>query len=352
MKFLNLLIILLFNLSKEKNLRNLSSLLKIPIQYSNKNQPLIKVCIGTPSQCFNFKIVTNSNFCFVFDRGYKKDGFQSQKSNSLKIESHDNFLTYKDYELRGDKVKDNFYLELEPKSQINLFNFYIIKSGDFEENDNYVGILGLGTFRNNSELSFLNALKNRKKILNTNFGIIKNNLIIGEYFDFKNKTFRTGKIISTQGSSYELDLNGIIFYNEQKIENTKIYNKTQIVFFSPGANKIYSPKKFFKYLQTEIFSSYLNNHLCKIENSTMTIKIICKKEFTKENLGLIKFFFGKWNISFKLNDLFISINNEENQFEIEEMKNDDRWVFGYPFFNKFDIVFDSENSLIKIKSQS
>ena len=351
MKFFYFLIFLFVNLSKENNLRNLASVLKIPIQYSNKNQPLIKVCLGSPPQCFNFKIVTNSNFCFVFDQQYKTGGFISMKSKTFLKESENNFLTYKDYELRGDKVKDNFYLELEPKSQINLFNFYIIKSGDFEENDNYVGILGLGTFRNNSELSFLNALKNRKKILNTNFGIIKNNLIIGEYFDFKNKTFRTGKIISTQGSSYELDLNGIIFYNEQKIENTKIYNKTQIVFFSPGANKIYSPKKFFKYLQTEIFSSYLNNHLCKIENSTMTIKIICKKEFTKENLGLIKFFFGKWNLSFKLNDLFISINNEENQFEIEEMKNDDRWVFGYPFFNKFDVVFDSEKSLIKIKSQ-
>ena len=351
MKIVLLLIFLFVNLSKEKNLRNLASVLKIPIKYSNKNQPLIKVCIGTPVQCFNFKLATNSNFCFIFDKNYKKEGFSMEKSRSIQIETRDNFLTYKDYEFRGDKVTDTFYLEGEEKSKLNSFAFYIIKSGNFEDNDNYVGILGLGTFRNNSDLSLLNAFKNRKIILNTNFGIMKNYLFIGEYFEFKNKKFRIGKIISTQGSSYELDLNGIIFYNEQKLENTKIYNKTQLVFFSPGANKIYSPKKFFKYLQTEIFNSYLNNHLCKIENSTMTIKIICKKEFTKENLGLIKFFFGKWNISFKLNDLFISINNEENQFEIEEMKNDDRWVFGFPFFNKFDVIFDSENSLIKIKSQ-
>ena len=36
----------------------------------------------------------------------------------------------------------------------------IIKRAPMEKtiDDNYVGILGLGTFRNNSELSFLNAL--------------------------------------------------------------------------------------------------------------------------------------------------------------------------------------------------
>ena len=40
-----------------------------------------------------------------------------------------------------------------------------------------------------------------------------------------------------------------------------------------------------------------------------------------------------------------------NEMHDLKLKNDDRWVFGFPFFNKFDVIFDSENSLIKIKSQ-
>ena len=97
-----------------------------------------------------------------------------EKSRSIQIETRDNFLTYKDYEFRGDKVTDTFYLEGEEKSKLNSFAFYIIKSGNFEDNDNYVGILGLGTFRNNSDLSLLNAFKNRKIILNTNLYYEKN----------------------------------------------------------------------------------------------------------------------------------------------------------------------------------
>jgi len=35
-------------------------------------------------------------------------------------------LIYKNYQLRGDEVKDIFYLEKEEKSKLNPFTFYII----------------------------------------------------------------------------------------------------------------------------------------------------------------------------------------------------------------------------------
>ena len=40
--------------------------LKIPFQLNDKQQIITQVCIGTPQQCFPFKIVTNMDACFVY----------------------------------------------------------------------------------------------------------------------------------------------------------------------------------------------------------------------------------------------------------------------------------------------
>ena len=346
-----LFLIFLFVVSQEKNLRYLTGEFKIPIEYSKINQPLIKVCIGTPEKCYLFKLVTNANFCFIFNKDYKKGGFDIKQSSTLEVIAEENIKKYKDYILNGLKVKDTFYIESIKNAKLDSFTFYLINSGDFNENEPYIGILGLGTFKKNSEFSLLNHFENKSFISDTSFGIIDKYLYIGNFQEFKDKKYRIGNIIKTMGSNYELDLNCIIFYNYQKLENTKIYNRTQIVFFSPGANKIYCPKKFFSYIQNEIFKNYLNNKICKIEDFTHTTVITCNKKINNDFLGQIKFFFGKWNLVFNFNDLFLPINEEESQFEIVQIKNDDRWVFGFPFFDKFNVVFDSKNLLIKIKNK-
>ena len=177
----------MFVVSQEKNLRYLTGEFKIPIEYSKINQPLIKVCIGTPEKCYLFKLVTNANFCFIFNKDYKKGGFDIKQSSTLEVISEENIITYKDYILNGLKVKDTFYIESIKNAKLDSFTFYLINSGDFNENEPYIGILGLGTFKKNSEFSLLNHFENKSFISDTSFGIIDKYLYLEIFKNLKIK---------------------------------------------------------------------------------------------------------------------------------------------------------------------
>ena len=315
-----------------------------PIEHTIYNNPYIKLCLGNPKQCFNFKIITNVEISYIIDYKYNNGGFNSEKSTTYK-QIKNNYSEY--YDEIGGRLLNGLFSsdilsDLNDTFILKEFRFYLISSGYYSPQID--GVIGLS--RNLNSDSFLKQLYDQDIIPNYNFALISNKLIIGNF----NEEFRNfGKLIFTKNYLYESSLIRILFYNLNfyfSIENITSAS------FSPGAEVIFCPSFLYNKLIGTIFKSFILKKQCIVnqinDNSSF---LVCFKGIINENLGKIYFIFGKWNINFELNKLFFKYNEEKFKFGIIGMKNINKIILGYPFFFKYDIIFDNHNEIVIIKQK-
>ena len=321
---------------------------KIPIEYTSDYEPLINMCLGTPPQCLKFKILTYLNYSYVLNKTKYNHGFDSNKSDSFYIEEEAEIEEYSDkyIKLKGYKCQDDFYIK-EEDFKINYFTFYYVIDG-LHSND-YDGVIGLGL----SGGSFINHLSiyydfGIRFIIETNHNEKKGLLTLGKL----NNELRFDKEVYfyNDQDNYQVEMNKIIFYNEEKLDQTTIYKYSQSVSFSPGHNKILCPLNFFDYLLENVFTKFIyDEYDCKKNKDNQFVEIVCDKSIVDEYLGEILFIFGKWNLRFKFNDLFTKVSSSKVSFNIVHSNFDDRWIFGYPFFKDYDIIYDGILNKLIIK---
>ena len=321
---------------------------KIPIEYTSDYEPLIEMCLGTPPQCLKFKILTYLNYSYVLDKKKYKHGFDSNESESFYLEEEAEIEEYSDkyIKLKGYKCIEDFLIKDEDFT-INLFPFYLVVDGSHSEE--FDGVIGLGL----SGGSFINFLSvyydfgirfvietfhEEKKGMLT-LGKLKNELRFDKEVDFYNEE-----------DNYQVEMNKIIFYNEEKLDQTTIYKYSQSVSFSPGHNKILCPENFFDFLLESVFTKFIyDEYDCKKNKENQFVEIVCDKSIVDQYLGDILFIFGKWNLRFKFNELFEKYSSSKVSFTIVHSTVDDRWIFGYPFFKKYDIIYDGILNKLLIK---
>ena len=320
---------------------------KFPIEYTSDYDPIIKMCMGTPPQCLKFKILTYLNYSYVLDKTKYNHGFDSNKSESFYLEVESEIEEYSDkyIKLKGYKCQEDFYID-EEDFKISFFTFYFVISGS--HSDNYDGVIGLGL----SGSSFINYLS-----IHYDFGI---RFIIQTFHDEQKGLLTLGKLNNefsfdkeiyfyNDEDNYQVEMNKIIFYNDEKLEQTTIYKYSQSVSFSPGHNKILCPENFFDFLLESVFTKFIyDEYDCK-KNKNDFVEIVCDKNIIDEYLGEILFIFGKWNLRFKFNELFEKYSSSKVVFNIVNSPLDDRWIFGYPFFKKYDIIYDGILNKLIIK---
>ena len=313
------------------------------------------------------------------------DNIQQKIDFFLNMNNYDFYVNI----LKKININGNHASDYYPDLKFNNFsllkkilNFkYYIKYKDSVYFDHRPGVLGL--YINNF---FISNIKDKIPIKSKDWMIKYNDnlneegdLIIGglphEYDDqhFSKQNLRNSKIYIEENMHPTWRLNFIksfISLNEENKINEYMLKDNQISSFSIDEFFILGSEEYFYLIQEHFFNYYMKNNICKIQTHRKTKfgkdynHFMCyfngdinKRNKFLNNFPTIKFYQSDMNYNFTLNskDLFTIIpDNNRVLFNVEFLKDYNNWVFGKPFFKKYQLIFDEDSKSIKfyIENQS
>ena len=338
----------------------------------------IKTNISTFPQCLTEnEIYTNFNFgtpyqkipvFFKFNQylsiiSNKNIGgfYNFEKSKSIKFyNKEETTFIYNTDLIYGKIAKENIELKFREnfysndgfkKDNFNNFTFLFCnnientKNNEINRKKNIIGLhlRQINTIRDENFLNQLyenNIIQSYSMFLDYN----KSELIIGitnlKYFDY----------ISYKNPFNEFNI--IFDVVKYQSKNDKILNDFGAeVILNFDFNGIYSPKSFYKIINKYFFNEYISKGICSINNYELKPEIMYIKcqsgKLNYQNFPNISFYSQSLNKTFELNaeDLFITYN-DTLYFLIYSKTYLTQWIFGYPFFKKYNILINPEKKII------
>ena len=269
----------------------------------------------------------------------------------------------------NNDYQESFIQQLKHKNIINKYFWTMIFNNNKDKNNNdnnyynykineeYDGVFIFGDVLNDFYSNFKNYSSNKlfhaytgykkKKInLNSNPGLLWGLLFDEVYYELKND-------------------NSYINSNNQ---NSNIVNINNLVSeFDFNLNSIYGTYLYSRNIQKDYFKMYLNKNICQstfMKGSYYKYIYCDAKQFTKEDLKKFPTLYFKnielnYIFSLDYNDLFY-LSKDNNYyifniliidiFNVDGMDYDEidvaTWIFGLPFWKKYQFSFDSDNKLI------
>jgi hypothetical protein len=336
--------------------------LDIPFEISPINQIIITLCLGTPPQCFPFKLATNQIETFIFSSQNRENGFDVSSSSTYKPSEDKIELNQGNTNLLAVVSEDTLTI---PSIDLTLesFTFSLIEQGELNT-DTYMGVLGLGKRFEENEFSIISHLFVMDHIDHLLFSLNYNKATDGArggYLSFgyhdqieDNKVYKSCTLVEEdeREPSFDVYIDSIIYNFPNDEGNARSFKRRQPAYFSPGANKIFCPANFFRFLRKRILRRELGDGgICYVKDNTSFEYIVCNKEIFNKKLGELKFVFGKWSVGIDLSELFARGKNDEYVLEIYKLPDsyESKWILGYPFLKRYPVVFDLETYSIKIK---
>lgn len=250
---------------------------------------------------------------------------------------------------------------------ISKWFFYYLDEGVINEFET----MGMSYKYRNSEFNVIERLYQENKIKHKQFTLINN------YYNTKD--FKTGVMIIGKGSKIEYNNNKvfksvcnvitnsnyahhwgcklnyielIIKLNNNNNINNNIFRINNTVdnsysFFQTNQKTIYAPLTQFNHLANAIISTIGNNNTneCRVNEKFLHYSIQCKCDLIANTFTSITF--NIENNIYNLSDIFYSEIDGYCTFIVKSKKpNENVWVFGMDFMNKYDITFDYDNSQI------
>jgi hypothetical protein len=351
--------------------------ISIPFEITDFHQIIITVCLGTPRNCYPFKLATNMNECYILHKDLIHFGYDDKASSTFQSHKDSMWFEVQHQMLHGEIVSDTLTIPSTP-IELDRFVFYLIKQEDglkTVRSREYVGVLGLGKKYEDYAMSFMSQLYLTDHIDDQMFSLTykpstSNGYLTIGYHDYintsskilptqlgnSNHNYRVVPIEETLSPSFEVKMNAIIYNNDLLDNSTRVFSNTQTVLFSPGANHIYCPTKFYTLLVNVVFNDVINkgSALCWSERSGDYERIKCKNDILTETvtLGDIRFIFTKWNVKIALTELFDECGGDDYEymcFAIVNIISSEQWVMGYHFLKKYPIIFDADDYKIALK---
>ena len=268
----------------------------------------------------------------------------------------------------------NFNLKNSAKEKVEKIQATIYIDYKDSVFDHRPGVLGL--YINNF---FISKIKDKIPIKSKDWMIkYKDNLneegdlIIGglphEYDDqhFSEQNLRNVKIYIENNMHPTLRIKfskSFISFNEDNNLNEYMLKDNQISSFSIDEFFILGNDEYFDLIREHFFNYYMKNNICKMQihkkakygKNYNHFMCYFNGDINKRNKFLnkfptIKFYQREMNYNFTLNwtDLFTIIpDNNRVLFNIEFLKGYNNWVFGKPFFKKYQLIFDEDSKSIK-----
>ena len=341
-------------LSKE-NLIDLLPINRIDIDLKiGSNKQIVPMSIKINKHISSIVGTTTKN---LFSNNIKK--YDEKKSNTYKC--IDNNLDYSTIFI-GYKSCDNIYINNK------LFPFNFILTEEKEDNDviKESGILGLGMeliSYNNEENSLNNNNNNNNEIKSFINQLLDNNIINKPIFSLKYISKNEGELIigdfpnQNKNDSLKMTIdvsksNGDDKWNI-KMDNL-FYGKnilfdnigTFIVDFEIETGVIVTGNLFKVYIKEKFFNKYIKKNICKEMtinfdiytyyyfecNDNVNIKEHNELIFNSKELG--------FNFNLNSNDLFYEFKGKYYYLIFFISEYSSNWLFGMPFFNKYQTVFD------------
>ena len=337
------------NSEYEKDFRTLAS---IDYDYGlitlNKNYLFVTdLEIGTPEQSFNLILDTMTNVLWVARRSSDADGisnFYSPSSSSTSKNTNKPFSI--DY-VSGESIKGNIYTD-QLKYIGQSFNMKFLAATQVDITvDGADGVIGLGRYYEDEELSFLHILKKHNITNSTLFSILfeenieegaTGELIFGKHSNFTGKnsvTFPLEKGSNKTNANWNFTING---YSLKKDKNEINYDKSFNILLDTAHDDIILP---YELLNDTL--NILSEMDCEINDVDLGTNLKCLKNNTLPDLIL------------KINgyDLKIPFNytftlNVIHHYSTIVFSDKGYYSLGAPFFFAFHTLFDGEKDQIQV----
>ena len=338
--------------------RDLSATLELI--YSSGNYAL-EITIGTPPQSFECYISTvlpklylpvYSSFVNLI-KSTSQSVFEPHlsstftKENSYPIPLHQ--LSSKGY-ISTDKLTFSF------KHSLNQFQFITLTEGHNigKTFSCSVGFEYLVNEANDNSFSIINSLYSSGQIYIRVFYIIKNqhdsSFSIGKYppnfLEFSHRhQFKKCSLVASKTHPYlwQCHLNAIYFSNMNDVIEI---NKALTWSFGGNVNCV--NEEFYNVMKEKYFKSALSMHDCHEVFESERIHLDCNSRFEINGDPTINYVFGKWNMKFKLNELFVAGDYSRKWFGIMKCKEghlEFNWSIGLFHIKKGTFLFDKEKQL-------
>lgn len=324
---------------------------------SENNILRCKVCIGFPEKCGMFKLSTTSSLTWTFSSPNNSLYNPTLSSKSKNLRTSIQHFSKPTHQIELDLYEDTFSID---SYSFGLFTFGIIPSTSQVYSTLYDGAIGLGYSYSKSPPSLLEHIST-KNIIDYNVFYIhfysndKASLKIGNfpydsyYMDhFMMKTCNVFKYKENSSinvnDNWECLLNGIYYRSFGKVYFHKVNER---VVFDASLNCILVSEEFFDVFVKEYFGNFITTNQCVVERSAdMGKSVQCKEEANYKLLPKIKFMIGKWSVSFGYEDIMRKTEFNTMECLIKKDNEVNKFVFGFPLFYKFIVIFDKMSSRI------
>ena len=354
--FLIILITLISNIQSKSNILKFP-LIQIygPDDYNYINSLLqsdvyTTINIGTPAQ--NMRIYIFQSLFMTYFAGEKSQAkiesvsfFDSTKSNTYRTNETKEFKYVHTDFVFAYNAYDNL------QNIVNNFSFLLITKFEERMVDLYpakMGLKGSATEEEKKEFlkhNFIHQLL-EKKVISKNIYTINfdnetnGNLIFGAYPDEYDNSYNNKDLISIPGLNNEewsinfntISLNGI--------ELDSIKKGSFLIEYG----LIKAPKEYVELFTKHFFQKYIDEKICKY-HITSPIHFSCNSKFNINDFKGINFTLNAYNFSFFLdsNSLFHTYKNITYFYIVFGNGN---WIFGKPFFEKYQLSFDLDKGSI------
>ena len=371
--------------SFERNLTKVKSL--SPDKFFQEyfyNQIYINIKVGSDKIEIPFYIYLQQFPCVIESSNVSisqvKGKYNEQKSKTYKATKNEQSFTLGDLET-AIFSEDKFYFN---KNIESFINFYLAKENIRNSHISEGGKIGFKPYSFYSEhddSSFINNLKKNNMISEYIFTIKYNSnklnedsgkLYIGAHpYQFNGKQYNKNDYISFRAENGFSGIDWIYNFNNIKIGNNIIDEEIEAYFYYE-IGFIIGTEKFFNYLaELDSWKQYFyNNAKChkhqflindfEYNNYFDRFKYpftgyYCDKDANIENLKLenISFIKRQMNYSFNFNykELWMELENYIYFMIIRVDNYEDTWIFGKPFFKKYQLVFEYNNKQIGLYKQ-
>lgn len=323
----------------------ISNILSSQIRYENikdsNNNYLIPLCIGTPPQCFTFKLSTSLNEIIVLNGRVYDNGYLPRMDSKTYFDLYSLKKEYNSQNFQGFYFSDSIFIS---NKSIRINSFRMIMINSVLNFTNYSGIIGIGNdyTQNGNQTNLLAMLFKEEPTIYPVYTIGKGNFIIGD--DLSNKKLYRYCYLNTDKERWGLTACNInsVMYHSKKINHVEEYRKTK-VRFDIDFNEIYCPSDFFEFLIKEVFRQLLLDEWCAVNKENYALRtIVCYKDaieyFDNE---VIYFFIGNWSMKLRVKELFI-----KGKFQIFHGNWNQDWLFGNIVMNSNSITIDKGNNIL------
>ena len=351
-------------LSFERNLTSLTTENIMQKIYNNDIYTNIK--IGSHSQEIPITYKMNSfPFYIISSDSQSKTNkvYDYQKSKSFTKFTNDSKINFEGEEfLIANTASDTISLPYTNFKNLDKFQFLITSKLNDQFIINEGGTFGLfidSAKESYENIDFVSQLKKRKLIDGYSF-----------YFKFPNKNKDKGEIIigARPDQIDQKNYNYSHFKSENcefevlkqfwslRFDTVKYNNNTFLsdnIYFQIEKGVIVAPREIKVIMNNKFFNNYdcSENNFQSNDLGTEYNFISCKDNIKIEKFGNLTFYHKKLNSTFILNheDLFYYFKGRYYflvVFHNEDISN--YWIFGSPFFKKYEIIFDKDKGTIGV----